>query len=130
MDTHGVLHAECNGMLESAVVVQNDTVVDLFHGGRTWRFQIDSGHKQREEQDGNGILTAPLTGRVVEVAVRTGESVRAGQTLLALEAMKMIHAIVAPIGGVVVELHVQAGGQTSKGAVLVRIEPDTEGAQG
>jgi geranyl-CoA carboxylase alpha subunit len=126
IDGRGVLRAECNGILESAVIVRDDTMLHLFHGGRTWRFQVESAHKPREEQGADGLLTAPLTGRVAEVAVHTGQTVRAGQSLLALEAMKMIHTIVAPIAGVVAELYVQAGGQTSKGALLVRIEPDSE----
>ncbi|WP_033292708.1 acetyl/propionyl/methylcrotonyl-CoA carboxylase subunit alpha [Amycolatopsis jejuensis] len=65
-----------------------------------------------------GSLVAPMPGTVVRLAVSTGDSVRAGDPLLWLEAMKMEHRISAPADGVVAELAVEVGQQVEVGAVL------------
>ena len=69
-----------------------------------------------------GSLTAPMPGTVAAVRVAKGDRVSAGQPLLALEAMKMEHAVLAPAGGVVAELRVGAGSQVDAGDVLAVIE--------
>jgi propionyl-CoA carboxylase alpha chain len=70
----------------------------------------------------SGSLTAPMPGLVVAVKVAAGDRVSAGQPLLALEAMKMEHAVVAPAAGVLTELRVAAGTQVNAGDVLAVIE--------
>lgn len=54
-------------------------------------------------------------------ALLQGQMVSRGQPLLALEAMKMEHAMVVPFQGVVAELSVCEGGQVSENTILVRI---------
>jgi len=71
----------------------------------------------------SGGLVAPMPGKVIELRVRAGQSVRAGETLLVLEAMKMEHPIRAPEDGVVAELFVAAGDQVENGALLLVVEP-------
>ena len=69
-----------------------------------------------------GSLTAPMPGQVVAVRVAKGDRVTAGQQLLALEAMKMEHAVSAPADGVLTELRVTTGSQVDAGDVLAVIE--------
>jgi propionyl-CoA carboxylase alpha chain len=69
-----------------------------------------------------GSLTAPMPGQVVAVRVAKGDRVAAGEQLLALEAMKMEHAVLAPTDGVLVELRVTTGSQVDAGDVLAVIE--------
>jgi acyl-CoA carboxylase subunit alpha len=69
-----------------------------------------------------GSLTAPMPGQVVAVRVAKGDRVTAGQQLLALEAMKMEHAVLAPADGLVTELRVTTGSQVDAGDVLAVIE--------
>jgi propionyl-CoA carboxylase alpha chain len=72
-----------------------------------------------------GALVAPLPGTVVKVAVAAGDRVRAGDTLIAIEAMKMEHEVRAPADGTVTEVHVGAGEQVEAGRLLVVIDgPD------
>jgi propionyl-CoA carboxylase alpha chain len=71
-----------------------------------------------------GSLTAPMPGQVVAVRVGKGDRVTAGQQLLALEAMKMEHAVLAPAAGVVSELRVTTGTQVDAGDVLAVIDPE------
>jgi propionyl-CoA carboxylase alpha chain len=69
-----------------------------------------------------GSLVAPMPGLVVAVRVAKGDRVTAGQPLLALEAMKMEHAVTASADGVVAELRVASGTQVDAGDVLAVIE--------
>jgi propionyl-CoA carboxylase alpha chain len=58
--------------------------------------------------------------------VAKGDRVEAGEPLLALEAMKMEHPVLAPAAGTVAELRVTAGSQVDAGDVLAVVEPVTE----
>jgi acetyl/propionyl-CoA carboxylase alpha subunit len=75
-----------------------------------------------------GSLLAPMPGTVVRVEVAVGDHVMAGATILALEAMKMEHAIRAPAAGVVADLPVAVGTQVDSGSVLAVL--DDEGDSG
>ncbi|HEY5026265.1 MAG TPA: biotin carboxylase N-terminal domain-containing protein [Acidimicrobiales bacterium] len=78
-----------------------------------------------------GALVAPLPGTVVKVAVAAGDTVATGDTLVAIEAMKMEHEVRAPSDGTVTEVHVVAGEQVEAGRLLVVIEgPDGGGGEG
>ena len=75
-----------------------------------------------------GALVAPLPGTVVKVTVTAGDVVAAGDSLVAIEAMKMEHEVRAPAAGTVTEVHVSAGEQVDAGRLLVVIDEATEGA--
>ncbi|MFM7332441.1 MAG: biotin carboxylase N-terminal domain-containing protein [Brachymonas sp.] len=68
-----------------------------------------------------GRLTAPMPGKLVSFAVKAGDSVKAGQTLAVMEAMKMEHTITAPKDGVVAEILFAPGDQVSDGAELLKL---------
>ena len=71
-----------------------------------------------------GSLLAPMPGTVVRVEVAVGDHVPAGAVIVAIEAMKMEHAIRAPAAGVVAELPVAVGAQVDSGSVLAVVEDD------
>jgi acetyl/propionyl-CoA carboxylase alpha subunit len=71
-----------------------------------------------------GSLLAPMPGSVIRVDVAVGDRVSEGQPLLALEAMKMEHEIVATADGVVTTLSVQVGSQVDAGALLAAIDDE------
>jgi|Deesub1362A_J573_1020465.scaffolds.fasta_scaffold09393_2 biotin carboxyl carrier protein len=80
--------------------------------------------KEKGGEGGDGVVTAPMPGKVLSVRVRQGERVQSGHVLLILEAMKMENEIVAPVGGVVEEIRVSEGASVERGDVLVVIKPD------
>ena len=53
---------------------------------------------EREEGAADPAVRSPMPGTVVSVSVKNGDAVTAGQVLLAVEAMKMEHQLVAPAG--------------------------------
>jgi biotin carboxyl carrier protein len=70
-----------------------------------------------------GALRAPMAGKLLRLDARLGDTVKAGQTLAVIEAMKMENELVAPLDGVVVELAQGAPSTVDKGALIARIEP-------
>jgi len=60
----------------------------------------------------------------VRLEVATGQRVRKGEFMLAIEAMKMEHRIESPIDGTVVEVGAASGTQVAPGQLLLRIEAD------
>ncbi len=70
-------------------------------------------------------VEAPFVATVFRIDVAVGDRVEEGQTLLALEAMKMEAPLAAPVSGRVVEVVAEIGEQVSAGSVLVIVEPDT-----
>jgi acetyl/propionyl-CoA carboxylase alpha subunit len=67
-------------------------------------------------------LTAPMPGTVIKVLVEPGAHVRARQTLLVLEAMKMESPLVSPYDATVRAVHVAEGDRVAGGALLVELE--------
>ena len=97
----------------------------LFSGGEAWGFgSPNSARFSASTVVSTGALQSPMPGRIVSVSVRSGERVKKGQPLLALEAMKMEHSLFAPFAGTVGELSVVVGSQVAENVTLVRIVPD------
>ena len=72
---------------------------------------------------GTGLLAAPMPGAIVQVLVAPGATVRRGDSLLVLEAMKMRNAIRAPRDAIVAEVLIEPGAQVASGDPLVRFGP-------
>ena len=62
-----------------------------------------------------------MPGRITAAPVKNGEAVKAGQTVVVLEAMKMEHALTAPFDGVA-QVRVAVGDQVTDGAELALVE--------
>lgn len=75
-----------------------------------------------------GSLLAPMPGTVVRLAdgLAPGATVRAGQPLIWLEAMKMEHRILAPATGTLTALHAAPGLQVEVGALLAVVQDAQE----
>ncbi len=71
---------------------------------------------------GPAPLKAPMPGLVVRVSVAVGDTVAAGQGLVAIEAMKMENELRCVAGGRVKAVHAVVGAAVEKGALLVEIE--------
>ena len=67
-------------------------------------------------------VTAPLPGRIIELKVKVGDAVKAGQEVAVLEAMKMENAITSDFAGTVKQILVRQGQTVATDAVLMEIE--------
>ena len=72
------------------------------------------------------VVTAPMPGLVKEVSVARGDSVRKGQRLLILEAMKMENEITSPVEGTVTRCTLSPGTNVEKDQELLHITPANE----
>ena len=70
-----------------------------------------------------GGLVAPMPGKVIDLKVKKGSKVKAGDTLIILEAMKMEHSIKASENGTVSDLLVSTNDQVENGALLMVVDP-------
>ena len=96
--------------------------VTLQFEGREYRL-FDASQRRRSAPTRAGDLHAPMAGKIISVLVQPGEHVKAGATLLILEAMKMEQQITAPHDGVVTRLLCHEGDQVTAGTELVVLEP-------
>jgi len=71
------------------------------------------------EAEGRQQVLAPMPGKIVRVLVSAGDSVRAGQGLLVVEAMKMQNEIRAPKSGTIDRVRVVEGQTVNAGQVVV-----------
>lgn len=72
------------------------------------------------DRDANAVI-APMPGSVIQLSVKAGATVKEGDALVTLEAMKMEHVLIAPRDGIVAELLVAEGDQVQDGALLVTL---------
>lgn len=71
---------------------------------------------------GRDKMTAPMPGVLLSIDTSVGASVKRGDTLMVLEAMKMKNELKAPKDGVIAEIYVSEGQQVKFGETLVRYE--------
>jgi 3-methylcrotonyl-CoA carboxylase alpha subunit len=107
--------------LAARVYADGETDHVFAAAGATRIVNIDLLAHAGETHDEGGRLTAPMPGKVLHFHVKPGDSVRAGQVLAVMEAMKMEHAIAAPADGVVAELLYAPGDQVPEGAELLTL---------
>lgn len=96
-----------------------------FHlDGEVRAVELSSGRSKGSSasEKGDGILKAPMPGKILKVFVSDGEKVEIGKAILAMEAMKMEYTLEADKAGVVKGLTYKVGDQVTLGTVLARIE--------
>ena len=84
-------------------------------------FVAGTGGK-RKPASAPGDVSTSMPGNIVDVLVKQGDVVKAGQAVLISEAMKMETEVQAPIAGTVKAVHVAKGDRVNPGEVLVEIE--------
>jgi propionyl-CoA carboxylase alpha chain len=90
----------------------------------TASFDIVPRFQTRTSEATPGGLNAPMPGLILDVRVKAGQRVVAGETLVIMEAMKMEHVIAAPRAGTVSNVLVAPDEQVDSGAALLTLEPD------
>ncbi len=83
---------------------------------------VSGGGSKRKIASEPGHVTTTMPGNIVDVLVKEGDSVKAGQAVLITEAMKMETEVQAGIAGTVKAIHVAKGDRVNPGEILVEIE--------
>lgn len=81
-----------------------------------------SGQNPRASHPGH--VTAAMPGTIVDVLVSIGQTVKAGDGVLVIEAMKMENEVQAPISGVIISIYAQKGAAVTPDMALVEIQPE------
>ena len=111
---------------------ESHRVLAVREGERVWVwcdgfvYAFERARRARGGADHGADLTAPMPGRVRRILAAPGDRVARGAVLVALEAMKMEHAIRAPDEGVVRRVLVHEGDLVDAGAQLVELETPSE----
>ncbi|HEX2284101.1 MAG TPA: biotin/lipoyl-containing protein, partial [Mycobacterium sp.] len=111
-----------DGLRTDYLVAATDGQIWLSGAGRTDVIDElrEAPVRPDDEHAGDAELSSPMPGSVVAVGVADGARVNAGDVVVAVEAMKMEHALTAPIDGVV-ELLVAVGDQVKVGQPLAKV---------
>ena len=118
------IEARIDGEPARASVYPIGDTVFIVSDGNTERIEqqtVDVGDF-RSIANPQGNVAAPMPGSITAVAVAAGDFVKAGQTLMVLEAMKMEHTIVAPGDGKVATINVSPGERVDEGTELLALE--------
>lgn len=105
-------------------------ILELEIGGQRRRVRVRPAAVDAMEQKLHGPgatngavkIASPIPGLVKEIRVAAGQSVKAEETLVVLEAMKMENQIVAPHDGTIESVSVTAGQSVPAGALLVTLK--------
>lgn len=112
-----------DGVDASGMVVLRGEEIHVFANGgvRLLKLHDPVEHAVGDVGGHGGGLTAPMPGKIIAIAVKAGEAVKQGDTLLVMEAMKMEHTILAPADGTVEEIFFGVGDQVVDGAELASL---------
>ena len=116
------IHCEIDGIVIKAFISCFHDEITINSGSGDLVFKVLPKFLDPNEIIIEGSLTAPMPGKILNINVKKGADVKAGETLLILEAMKMEHTIKATSDGKVVELYVKTGEQVQSGSDLMKIE--------
>jgi 3-methylcrotonyl-CoA carboxylase alpha subunit len=117
--------SEIDGLTRGARVIRVRDGIDVVSRDQAYTFRWSAGapSQAHEAHKGRG-LTSPMPGLILRVLVKAGDRVKAHQTLLVLEAMKMEHNIEAPHDGIVKKVHCVEGGRVAEGVLLIELEAE------
>jgi pyruvate carboxylase subunit B len=83
---------------------------------------VGGGSSKRKQATAPGHVSTAMPGNIVDVLVKEGDVVKAGQAVLITEAMKMETEVQAAIAGKVTAVHVAKGDRVNPGEILIEIE--------
>ena len=118
-------YVSVDGIAEEVVV---ETLSEIEVGGgksngkKKAASSVTSSGRPRPSHE--GCVTTAMPGSIVDVKVKAGDKVNAGDAVLVIEAMKMENEIQAPKSGIVVAVHVKKGDTVTPDESLLEIQPE------
>ena len=97
------------------------TQVGLESGVFETRVTRKFGMRKRFQKQDPRIIKAVIPGAIAQINVENGQSVKQGDIVLVLEAMKMLNSVKAAQDGTVKHIRVKKGDKVAKGQILIEI---------
>ncbi len=121
---NGIAQVEVNGTPYKVELEEKQKVVAVPRPSAAPRTQTGEKviAKQTTVATGGYAVKAPLPGVILSINVKVGDTVKAADTVVVLEAMKMENAIHAGRDGKVVAINVNAGDSVLEGNILITLE--------
>ena len=121
----GENRVEIDGRRSTAETLRRGSDILVMIDGNSWVYgTLDPLAVAAGSGPGGDAILAPMPGAILSVSAQPGETVKAGRTLVVMEAMKMEQSLKAPRKGVVASVLVEAGDQVSDGDTLVTLEAE------
>ncbi|MDZ7344290.1 MAG: acetyl-CoA carboxylase biotin carboxyl carrier protein subunit [candidate division KSB1 bacterium] len=119
------------GKVFSVSIENNEGITEVSWGANILRAEVEDERaallrqlSRRGSQVSEAIdIKAPMPGLVIRVPVKTGDTIKKGQSLAVIEAMKMENDIRSPMDGVVSAIHIRERSAVEKNALLVTLTP-------
>ena len=120
---NGVLSYELDGKIQrhNVKITDDEAIIWLEKATKRYARNVWLGAGDGHGGALSGTNRAPMSGQVLEVNVKAGDQVEAGQVLMIMEAMKMEHSIRAVEDGVVEQVFYGAGDQVFEGVELIAL---------
>ncbi|HET7850268.1 MAG TPA: biotin carboxylase N-terminal domain-containing protein [Pseudolabrys sp.] len=110
-----------------ATVIDAADGVFVLRGGRQAKVALRARTAAEiDVGDTDGVVRAPMHGKVLDLLVEEGAQVARGQRLAVIEAMKMEHTLTAPVDGLVSGIAVAKDAQVAEGERVMTIVPPSE----
>ncbi len=118
-------YVSIDGIAEE-VLVETLSEVEVGGGKSSGKKKTSSTNNasNRPRPSHEGCVTTAMPGSIVDVKVKAGDNVNAGDAVLVIEAMKMENEIQAPKSGIVVAVHVKKGDTVTPDESLLEIQPE------
>ena len=112
-------YVKVDHVLEEVFVETLTEVVPTSEGNIDVKRASKGSKRPKATQDSD--VTSPMPGRIVAINVSEGDTVKAGDTILTVEAMKMENPVHAPVSGVVKAIYVVEGDNVNPDECLVEV---------
>jgi len=108
---------------EISLLREGENII-VFEGGEAYAFCLPHSRAEGSEiTEGDGAIRSPMPGRIVDLAIVSGQSVSKGQPLITVEAMKMEHVMSAPFDAVVTQIMAALGDQVAENTIVLTLAP-------
>lgn len=102
--------------------VELEAVDEVNRSVETVKEEVKEEVKKEEVSEGANQIIAPIAGKILEVKVNVGDSVKKGQTVAVIEAMKLENEIQSAYSGKVKQIVVSKGDDVRNKDVLIVLE--------
>ena len=119
-----LIKLDIGGEIVSGYLLKDGTNYWLHVNGRAFYIEEESSRsgKKAVQAADPGKIVAPMPGRIIKVTHSVGTTVKAGEVLVVLEAMKMEYSLKTEVHGTIKAVHCREGDQVTLGKTLLQLE--------